>query len=555
MPGTIQFPCPHCGVSARVPASYAGQQAKCSSCAQVVVIPSGQAAPASAPPGVIAFHCACGNRIEVLAAHAGTQGNCNVCGGAVQVPGGQQVQAQPPPAPSPAPAPAAGPIVFNCPQCQTLSQVDPSYAGQQCLCPTCGTGITIPHQSTAVLPQQPAGQQMASQPAGPASRPAAPSLDLAPAPGLDLAPERGLDLAEPEPEIAHEAVGEAIDEDEDEDEPEERPRRGKRGARKGRAKKGRGPSGPSGEKVECMFCFSQIPASAEACPSCGMEFSPPSAPARGGRSQGRSRTARGGGQVQVFAALREGISDFANNALFCCIALVIFQAATTIAAVITGFGAVIFAGMVGSLPGVVIAALGSVVVTLVVVTYLLQGLFAFWLACARDEKPSLILLFTQPISGAISGFAVQVVITIAYIGLSFAIGLMINTMGSLVGVVLGLLLFFLFCCLLVLISGLAQIYIVDQRLGFGQAISAASASVSANTGKLLGYTAICLGAWFVAALIVSVGLGVSGIAPDPGQPAFGKILLSGLIQSAVSLAFLSVLGTSLTRIYLQISGR
>lgn len=527
-----------------MPASYAGQQAKCSSCAQVVVVPAGQAAPAPPPAGVIAFHCACGNRIEVLAAHAGTQGNCNVCGGPVQVPGGPPAAAQPQrsPAPVPAQAAATGPIVFNCPHCQTLSQVDPSYAGQQCLCPTCSAGIVIPHQSTAVIPQQPVSHQ--APPQQPAARTA---------PGLDLAPAPGLDLAEPEPEIEFEATHEGQDEGEG-DEPEERPKKGKRGARKGKSKKGaRGAKGP---KIECVFCFSQIPASAEACPSCGMDLGPPPEPSRGGRrGRSRSRAAQGGGQVQVFAALREGISDFANNALFCCIAIVIFQFATSIVALVGAFGGSVVAGLSGSLPGAVIGILGGVVVTLVVVTYLLQGLFAFWLACARDEGPSLVLLFTQPLSGAISGFAVQVVVTIAYIGLSFAVAFMIQTMGNLPGVILGLGLFFVFCCLLVLISGLAQIFIVDQKLGFGQALSAASASVSANSAKLLGYTAICLGTWFVVAIVVGVGLNVLGISPDPLQPAFGKIILSTLIQGAASIAFISVLGTSLTRIYLQLSGR
>ena len=412
--------------------------------------------------------------------------------------------------------------MFNCPQCQTLSQVAPAYAGQQCLCPTCGVGIVIPSQSTAALPPQPAQ--------APAPAPAS-TLDLAPEPE----PERA-----PEPEFA---------EPEEEDEP---PRRGKRKVRRqgqARSKKG---GGGGAAKIECVFCFSQIPASAEACPSCGMDLDVYAPPARGSRG-GRKRATRGGGQVRIFEALRAGFADFVNNALFCSIGIVVFQVSTLIVTIVCAFAGGLFAGMVGSIAGVVIAVLVSVMVTMIVVTYLLQGLFAFWLACARDEEPRLSLLFSQPLSGGVSGFGVQVVVFIAYIGLSFGIAFMIKTLGGVAGAVMGLLLFFLICCLLVLICGLAQIYIVDQRLGFSEALSAASAAVTGATPKLLGYAALCLGAQFGLALVVGVGLKVTGIGPDPMAPALGKIILSTLIQGGVGIAFMSILGTSLTRIYLQLS--
>ena len=53
--------------------------------------------------------------------------------------------------------------------------------------------------------------------------------------------------------------------------------------------------------------------------------------------------------------------------------------------------------------------------------------------------------------------------------------------------------------------------------------------------------------------MVGVGLKVTGIGPDPMAPALGKIILSTLIQGGVGIAFMSILGTSLTRIYLQLS--
>ena len=344
--------------------------------------------------------------------------------------------------------------------------------------------------------------------AAPTPQPSAPAPAPAPAPPppsggleLDLAPE-----PEPEPQPEPEF-------DEHEPEPEPEPRRGRRrGGEKKRRRK------------------------------------PPS------RDESRSR-----GSVQVFEALKCGVVDFKNNALFCLLAMLIFEVLTTVVGVVVGIGAGLVVGIVvgttGSLPGLVIVVLGAVAIGMAVVAYLLQGLFAFWLACAREEEASLGLLFSPPLAGGISGAMVQVAISIAYLGLCFGIGWFVNTVGSVPGAIVGFVLFFTCCCLLVLISGIAQIYIVDRGHDFANALGAAIEAVMSHKAKLLGYAAICLGAVFLVLLVVGFVLSVLGISPDPLDPAFGKIVLSALIQSAVSLSLVSIMGTSLTHVYLQLSGR
>jgi hypothetical protein len=322
-----------------------------------------------------------------------------------------------------------------------------------------------------------------------------------------------------------------------------------------RSRKGKqAASGSPEELTECFFCFASIPASAQACPECGETLQHAAAPARGGR--GRSRVAAAPlGAVQVFAALKAGALDFKNNALFCLLAIVIVEVATTVVAVLGGVGGGFVAGLTGSIPGAIIAALLAIAFTMSAVAYLLQGLFAFWLACARDEKVSLRLLFSPPLAGGLSGAMVQVMVMVAYVGLSIGIGFLINRFGSLPVAIAGSLLFFTICCLLVLISGFAQVYIVDQGLSSSAALGAATHAVTSAKAKLLGYAAICVGVVFVVTLIVGVVLSVVGLSPKPINPSFGKLVVCTLIQAGVSLALFSVVGTSFTRIYLQLSGR
>lgn len=577
-PEVIDFACPRCGSAARVPAAFAGQQAQCRSCAAVIPVPAAAPAPAAARgpapapspapspaaagapaagPGTIVFHCACGNRIEVAAVHAGTQGACSACGGAVRVPdphGSAQAPSAPqpqPPAPSAPPPqqqqqqPAAGtPIVFNCPTCQTLSQVDAAYAGQQGQCAACGGLMWIPHESSAsAAPPAPAAAPPATAPRRAASQPAAFTLDL----------------AEPDPEPPPPAPAEAEEAEEAEEEPEAPARGRKKGRGRSASASGSGSGSGSGsvERQECPFCFAKIPQSASSCPACQMDLAPAAPPSRG-RGRGRAR-ARGAVSVRIFEALEGGFSDFVNNALVCVLAVVIFQIGAAVASGVAGAVGALVAGVLASIPGLVIGVLIAIVISMVAISYLLQGLCALWLACARDEEVGLGLLFRQPLSKAISGFAVQVVITIAYVGLCVGIGafasMLAKAVGPLVGVICALILFFVICCLLVLMAGISQIYIADQGLGAGAALAAANAAVSAAAGNLIAYAALCVGALFFVSALVGGGLYALGIAPDPLAPSPGKLLLCALIEGGASLAFLSVMGSSLTRIYLQLIER
>lgn len=436
------------------------------------------------------------------------------------------------------------PIVYRCPECQHRGKAPSKAAGRKAKCPKCGERIKIepegeaPAKTTAKrkaakatkAPKSATRKKRRKPPEEPPEEDAAEDDEAEEddAPAEDEAP--AADDTEDDDAEDDEAEDDAEDEDDEEDEDE--PRKKRRGpARKGAlAKKKKLGKKAVGGRVG------------------GPKKRGKAGRAKGGRATGKRRRpkAAGGGALRVLPALSGAVGDVLGNLPVCLAAVFLFQVAVGIAAY------AVFRVSIGiaSTPGLflILMLIGQTLI-MAVASYFLQGLNSIWLALARKEKASLGQLVERSPLDGVTGALVAIALGLLWFVGVFALVAVIQGSRSGKAIIGSAILIFEGSCLFMLVSGFAQVYIVDQAQDFMGSLKAAGGLVTSAWAKMLGYAMFCLGAYVFTSIAVAVLLSMFGF--NPRRPSLVSLLVNVLVSFSANAGIISVIGSSMVRLYLQ----